>query len=54
MANLALMQVHSGYPPKAPFAEMIRRALERSQLYLEELGIDLAKPSDAELRQVRI
>jgi hypothetical protein len=31
---------------------MTRRALERSQLYSEELGIDLAKQSDAEPRQV--
>jgi endonuclease III len=47
MANLALKQLHANHPLKAPSAEMVGRALERSQLYSEELGIDLAKRSDA-------
>ncbi len=48
MASLTITQLHSGRMPKATSAEMTRRALERSQLYSEELGIDLAKRSDAE------
>jgi hypothetical protein len=48
MANLAPTQLHSSRPPTASYAETIPRALERSELYSEELGIDLAKRSDAE------
>jgi len=48
MATLALTKSHSVRPPLPPSPELIRRALERSELYSEELGIDLAKRSDAE------
>jgi len=48
MATLALTQLHSSRLPTASYAETTPRALERSQLYSEELGLDLAKRSDAE------
>ena len=46
-----ITQAHAQQRPassrRTPSAETTRRALERSQLYSEELGIDLAKRSDA-------
>lgn len=43
-----LAQSRSGYSRCAQSADTTRRALERSLLYSEELGIDLARQSDAE------
>ncbi len=48
MVSLAITQQHSRRPPAPTSAEAVRRALERSQLYSEELGIDLASRSDAD------
>ena len=48
MITQALAQSRSGYARGAQPADATRRALERSLLYSEELGIDLAKRSDAE------
>jgi endonuclease III len=42
-----LAQSRSGYSRRANAANTTRRALERSLLYSEELGIDLAKRSDS-------
>jgi hypothetical protein len=47
MGLLAHTQLHSIRPKQVPSAEATRRALERSQLYSEELGIDLVARSDA-------
>jgi len=47
MASLAQVQLRSSHPQLEPSAEPTRRALERTQLYSEELGIDLAARSDA-------
>ena len=49
MASRAPAQSRSGYSRRAqPAEDTTRRTLERSPLYSEELGIDLAKQSDAE------
>ncbi len=47
MVSQALAQPRSALPRPARSAESTRRALERTQLYSEELGIDLAQRSDA-------
>ena len=43
-----LQAQRSGGSQRSQFADTTRRALERSLLYSEELGIGLAKRSDAE------
>jgi len=48
MIAQVLAQSRSGYSRGAQSADTTRRALERSLLYSEELGIDLARQSDAE------
>lgn len=47
MASHTLVQVQSSNPQLAPPAATTRRALENSQLYSEELGIDLAARTNA-------
>jgi hypothetical protein len=47
MASRETTQSRSAYASRARLTEVTRRALERSPLYSEELGIDLAKRSDA-------
>jgi hypothetical protein len=47
MTGLALVNSQSGRLKRALRADAKRRALERSQLYSEELGIDLATRTDA-------
>jgi endonuclease III len=46
MASQAFVQSQASHSPHTPSAEATRRTLERSLLYSEELGIDLAKRSD--------
>ncbi len=47
MVSQALVQSATGYLRPTPPGGALRRALERSPLYSEELGIDLTKRSDA-------
>jgi endonuclease III len=47
MASQTFAQSRSGYPRRAQPADTTRRALERSPLYSEELGIDLASRSNS-------
>jgi len=48
MVAEALTQTRPSHPLRAQAAKATRRALEHSLLYSEELGIDLARGSDAE------
>jgi len=47
MVSRAPAQSRSGYSRNARLTDVTRHSLERSPLYSEELGIDLAKRSDA-------
>jgi len=47
MVTQVIAQPRSVYPRSVRPADTTRRALERSRLYSEELGIDLARRSDA-------